>query len=58
MDARSIVQQSIQKCQTLASDMRQAASQATNSQAKTILSDTASNLESSVKQMRSIINQL
>lgn len=58
MDAKSLVQQCIQKCQSSASDMRQAASQTMNPQAKSILNDTAMNLENSVKQMQSIINQL
>lgn len=58
MDAKSIVQQCIQKCQSSASDMRQAASHTTNAQARSVLSDTASQLESSISKIQSIMNQL
>ena len=58
MDAKSLVQQSIQSFQTSATNIRQAASQTTNLQAKNILSQTASQVEDSIKQMQSIINQL
>jgi len=58
LDAKSLVQQSIQSFQTSATNIRQAASQTTNLQAKNILSQTASQVEDSIKQMQSIINQL
>lgn len=58
MDAKQLVQQSIQNLQTSASNIRQAANQTTNVQAKNILTQTASQAESSVKQMQQIINQL
>ncbi|MGE5397155.1 MAG: hypothetical protein ACM3MK_06405 [Chitinophagales bacterium] len=58
MDDRSLIQQVLQKCQTSASDIRQAATQTTNAQAKSVLSSAASSLEGSIRQMQSIISQL
>lgn len=58
MDAKQLVQQSMQSLQTAASNIRQAANQTTNIQAKNILTQTASQAEGSVKQMQQIINQL
>ncbi len=58
MDAKQLVQQSMQSLQTAASNIRQAANHTTNIQAKNILTQTASQAEGSVKQMQQIINQL
>ncbi|MGI6549372.1 MAG: hypothetical protein ACOX4Q_04915 [Syntrophomonadales bacterium] len=58
MDAKQLVQQSMQSLQTSASNIRQAANQTTNVQAKNILTQTASEAENSVKRMQQIINQL
>ncbi|MGE5422549.1 MAG: hypothetical protein ACM3QW_04745 [Ignavibacteriales bacterium] len=58
MDSKTLVQQCIQKCQTSASDMRQAASQTTSSQAKNTLTSAATQLDACVKQCESIITQL
>jgi len=58
MDAKQLVQQSIQSLQTSASNIRQAANQTTNIQAKNILTQTASQAENSIKQIQQIINQL
>lgn len=58
MDAKSLIQQSIQSFQTSASNIRQAASQTANVQAKNILTRTASQVEDSIKQMQSIISQI
>ncbi len=58
MDSKSLVQQCIQKCQTSASDMRQAASLTANPQAKSTLTSAASQLDTCIKQCESIMSQL
>lgn len=58
MDVKTLIQQSIQKCQTSASDIRQAANQTNNTSAKSVLTDSASTLENTAKQMQSILTQL
>lgn len=58
MDAKTLVQKSMQDFQASATSIRQAASQTTNVQAKNILTRTASQAEDSVKQLQSIMNQL
>ena len=58
VDVKQTVQQSITKCQTSASDLRSAAAQTQNPQAKKVFDQVAKTLDDCVQQCRNALNQL
>jgi hypothetical protein len=57
-DVRSLVEDSIEKCQSSAADLRSAASQAQNNAAKNSFEQAAKELEQCVQKCRTALNQL
>jgi ribosome-associated translation inhibitor RaiA len=55
---RSLVEDSIQKCESSAADLRTAASQAHNTQARNAFEQAAQELEKTVQKCRTALNQL
>jgi hypothetical protein len=57
-DVRSLVQDSIEKCQSSAADLRSAASKAQNNAAKNSFEQAAQDLELCVQKCRTALKQL
>jgi hypothetical protein len=57
-DVRSLVEDSIQKCQSSAADLRSAASHAQNTAAKNSFEQAAKELEQCVQKCKTALNQL
>ncbi|MGE5405682.1 MAG: hypothetical protein ACM3PP_12170 [Candidatus Saccharibacteria bacterium] len=58
MDPQTVVKESIKKCRVTAADIRQAASETQNDDARGTLSDIAANLEHFAQQMQSLANKI
>lgn len=58
MEPKEIIESCITKCQTSAADMRKAANQTTNTQAKDTLMQSAKMIDDCVNQCKSTLNML